>query len=93
MNGFFYCFVIMSKHDQIVEKQIQNLANKFRDLRKSKGYSNYEPFAYDHEIGRSQWGRYEKGHDIRFSTLVTILDKCEISLKEFFSQGFEEENE
>ena len=74
-----------------VEKQINNLAKKFRELRKSKGYSNYEPFSFDFEIGRSQWGRYEKGADIRFSTLVSILDKCGVSLKEFFSEGFEDE--
>lgn len=77
--------------DEYTLKQIENLAKKFRKLRKEKGYTNYETFAFDHDIPRAQYGRYEKGTDIRFSSLLKVLKALDISLSEFFSSGFDEE--
>lgn len=82
-------FVMM---DQGVEKELKNFGNRLKTLRKAKGYSNYEHFAYDHNIGRAQYGRYEKGSDIRLSTLILLLKEMNISLADFFSQGFSEES-
>ena len=36
-------------------------------------------------------GRYEQGKDLRFSSLVKVLKAFDISLKDFFSEGFEAE--
>ena len=49
----------MKKHDDYIEKQLANLGKRITALRKAKGYSNYEQFAYENEINRSQYGRYE----------------------------------
>jgi len=76
--------------DVYIEKQIQNLANKLKKMRKEKGYSNYESFAFDNNIPRAQYGRYEKGTDLRFSSLLKVLKALDISLSEFFSSGFDE---
>lgn len=73
-----------------VNKQMQNLGNRLRELRKEKGYSNYELFAYENGISRSQYGKYEKGSDIRFTTLIKVVDALGLSLKDFFAEGFEE---
>jgi transcriptional regulator with XRE-family HTH domain len=70
------------------KEQVQ-LGNRIKQLRISKGYSNYEYFAYENEISRSQYGRYEKGEDLRFSSLIKLTKAFEISLSEFFSEGFE----
>ncbi|PIE49374.1 MAG: transcriptional regulator [Flavobacteriales bacterium] len=80
----------MAKKDDFTTKQIKQLGNRFRELRKEKGYSNYELFAFDNEIPRAQYGRYENGEDLRFSSLLKVLKAFDISLKEFFSQGFDE---
>lgn len=72
-------------------KHLDQLGNRLRHYRKLKGYTNYEHLAYDLEISRSQYGKYENGGNIKFSTLCKILNFLDISLKEFFSDGFDEE--
>lgn len=71
------------------ENQIVNLGNRIKELRKKKGFTNYEFFAYENKIGRSQYGQYEKGADMRFTSLLRLLEIHGISLKEFFSKGFD----
>ena len=78
----------MAKKDEFTLKQLQKLGNRFKQLRKEKGYTNYEIFAYDNEIPRAQYGRYEKGEDLRFSSLLKVLKALDITLEEFFSEGF-----
>ena len=82
---------IMAKHDIYIEQQLENFGKRLKALRKGKGYSNYEQFAYEHSIGRAQYGRYEKGGDIRLSSLLKLLHVMEITPAEFFSEGFEVE--
>ncbi len=66
------------------------LAKRIKELRIKKGYTNYEYFAYEHNISRAQFGRYEKGEDLRFSSLVKVVRAFGMTLEEFFSEGFEE---
>jgi transcriptional regulator with XRE-family HTH domain len=75
-------------NDDYIEKQLANLGERLKEIRKEKGYTNYEQFAFDNEIPRAQYGRYEKGQDLRFSSLLKVLKALNISLKEFFKQGF-----
>ncbi|MFV0573767.1 MAG: helix-turn-helix domain-containing protein [Xanthomarina gelatinilytica] len=46
-------------------------------------------FAFDNGISRAQYGRYEKGSDLRFSSILKILKAMDISVKDFFSEGFD----
>jgi len=78
-----------NREQDIENKHLQNLGERLKHLRKEKGYTNYEQFAFDNEIPRAQYGRYEKGQDLRFSSLLKILKALDISLKDFFSEGFE----
>jgi transcriptional regulator with XRE-family HTH domain len=79
----------MTNKDDFTSKQLQNLGKRLRQLRKEKGYTNYELFAFDNNIPRAQYGRYEKGKDLRFSSLLKVLKALDISLEEFFSEGFD----
>jgi transcriptional regulator with XRE-family HTH domain len=72
-----------------VEKQLKNLGKRITALRKKKGFTNYEFFAYENKIGRSQYGRYERGTDMQFSSIVKLIEMHGITLKEFFSEGFD----
>lgn len=38
---------------------------------------------------RAQFGRYENGEDLRFSSLLKVVNALDISLEEFFSEGFD----
>ncbi len=80
----------MTKKDAYTLKQLENLGKRLKEIRKSRGYSNYEQFAFDNELPRAQYGRYENGEDLRFSSLIKVLKALNISLDEFFRNGFEE---
>lgn len=83
----------MAAHDEYTKRQLKNLGKRLKALRKAKGYDNYEQFAFTHEINRSQYGRYETGEDLRFSSLLKVLAALDVSLSEFFSEGFENEKD
>lgn len=69
---------------------LEKLGKRIKQLRIAKGYSSYEYFAYENEISRAQYGRYEKGEDLRFSTLAKVINALGITMKDFFSEGFED---
>jgi transcriptional regulator with XRE-family HTH domain len=78
-----------SKHLPLeAEDQLQKLGQRLRELRIKKGYTSLEIFAYEHGFGRAQYGRYEVGKDLQFTTLVRLVNCFEITLEEFFSEGF-----
>jgi len=76
-----------SKNDN---PDIHKLSKRIKELRIKKGYTSYEYFAYDHGFSRSQYGRYEKGEDIRFSSLMRLITAFELTPSEFFKEGFSE---
>lgn len=78
------------KTDFSKETVLKKLGNRIKQIRIEKGYSSYEYFAYEHNISRAQFGRYERGEDLRFSTLARIVDAFDMTFEEFFSKGFEE---
>ncbi len=78
----------MAKKDEYTEKQLTHLGNRLRELRIEKGFSNYEQFAFEHNLPRAQYGRYEQGQDLRFSSLLKVLKALDISLEDFFKEGF-----
>jgi len=80
----------MANHDKETEEKLEKLGKRLQELRKAKGYPNYEQFAFQNNISRSQYGRYEKGQDIRFSTMCRVLKALDITFEEFF-RDFEEE--
>lgn len=71
------------------DDKLKQLGERLRELRKKAGYTSLEIFAYEHGFGKTQYGRYENGEDLRFSTLVRVINCFGIDLKEFFSEGFE----
>ncbi|WP_299676200.1 helix-turn-helix transcriptional regulator [uncultured Dokdonia sp.] len=79
----------MATQDKNIEKQLVKLGERFQELRKAKGYSNYELFAFDNNIPRAQYGRYEKGQDLKFSSLSKVLKALDVTFEEFF-KDFEE---
>lgn len=72
------------KEKELIEK----LGKRIRQLRKEKGYTNADFFAYKNEIDRSQYGKYERGTDMNFSSIVRISEALGVTVEEFFSEGF-----
>lgn len=69
--------------------EIKKLAKRIKSLRTEKGYSSYENFAFDNKIHRAQYGRYEIGTDMQFTSLLKIARAFDMTLEEFFSEGFD----
>ena len=84
----------MQKPKKILKKQepdiyLKQLGNRLKDLRIKKGYTNYEYFAFENNIGRAQYGKYETGGNIQYDTLVKLIKIHGLTLKEFFLEGFD----
>ncbi|WP_454059446.1 helix-turn-helix domain-containing protein [Elizabethkingia ursingii] len=76
------------ENNDLKEQVLKNLGERIKALRIKKGYTSYEYFAYEHNISRAQFGRYERGEDLRFSTLARIITAFDMTFEEFFSEGF-----
>jgi transcriptional regulator with XRE-family HTH domain len=72
-----------------LEKLLSNMGKRMQELRKKSGYKNYELFAYENELPRAQYGRYERGQDLKLSSLLKVVRGYGITINEFFSEGFE----
>jgi transcriptional regulator with XRE-family HTH domain len=71
------------------EELLVQLGERIKQLRIAKGYTSYEYFAYDHNISRAQYGRYEQGQNITIINLAKLANAFGITLAEFFSEGFD----
>ena len=65
---------------------IQKLAKRIKTSRINQGYVNADHFAFDKYLARSQYARYEKGEDLRFTSLVKLVHSFGISLSQFFEE-------
>lgn len=91
---FFHLYMSRPLKTEKIDKknnpEIQKLASRIRSIRKKLGYSNADFFAYENELVRSQYGRYETGEDMRFTSLMKIIKAFKMTPTEFFSEGFDE---
>ncbi len=69
------------------EEEIKKLGARLRQLRLQAGYTSAETFAYEHGISRALYGRYERGKDLRFSSLVKLANCFGMSVSELLQDG------
>ena len=73
----------------VSEKELKKIGLRLKGLRKAKGYSNPDKFAYEHNLNRSQYGKYEAGTtNITIGTLITILNNYGMTLSMFFNEEY-----
>lgn len=65
-------------------EELEAIALRLKELRKAKGYSNYEHIAFALEMSRSAYWRLETGANFELKTLIKICRLLDISLEEFF---------
>lgn len=66
------------------EKHLRLIGERIKQLRKKAGFSSQDKFAYDAEIPRTQYARYERGVNITQLSLRKIVKFHKITLAEFF---------
>ena len=70
--------------DNLKLPELQAIATRLKELRKSKGYSNYEHIAFELGMSRSAYWRLETGVNFEMKTLIKICRLLDVSLEEFF---------
>lgn len=73
------------KNEADFQKQLERIGRQLAELRKEKGYTSHETFAYDHDLSRVQYWRIEKvstNHTLK--GLMRILKIHDLTLKESF---------
>lgn len=73
----------MEKTEKIPE--LKKVAARLKEIRKEKGYMNYEHIAFEVSMSRSAYWRLESGENFSLKTLIKICKVLEITLEEFFS--------
>ena len=72
----------MEKSDKLPELLV--LSNRLKELRKEKGYANYEHIAFELGMSRSAYWRLESGENFSIKTLVKVCKLLEVTMEEFF---------
>ncbi|MCU0435441.1 MAG: helix-turn-helix domain-containing protein [Bacteroidia bacterium] len=70
--------------DKDTETVFKQIGKHIRQLRKAKGYSSHELFAYDHGFARAQYLSYENGRNMELYSLMKVAAAFEMDLKTFF---------
>jgi transcriptional regulator with XRE-family HTH domain len=71
--------------EETLKNTLEKIGSKLTDLRKQKGYTSHEDFAYDFDIPRVQYWRIEKGRtNVTIKSLCRLLTIHHLSLEEFF---------
>ncbi|TXJ24843.1 MAG: XRE family transcriptional regulator [Chitinophagaceae bacterium] len=65
------------------------VAKRIKELRKKQGFENQEHFAWEKNLSRSLYGKYEKGANMTLDSLEKLIKAFDISVKDFFSKGFD----
>jgi transcriptional regulator with XRE-family HTH domain len=71
----------ITEEEKIILKKV---GERLKHLRKEAGYTSYEYFAYENNISRPQYGKYEAGAYIQLNTLIRICKITEYQLRRFF---------
>lgn len=66
------------------QKVYEKIGKQLKVLRLQAGYTNAEKFAFENDITRSQYANWEKGQDMKISSLIRVLKAHNLTLKEFF---------
>jgi hypothetical protein len=68
-----------------LDKRIVKIAAKLKQLRKESGYKNYDVFAWDNDISRTNYQRMESGCNFTIESFLKLLDIHKMSLEDFFT--------
>ncbi len=74
----------MAKVKEIESPELKAIAERLRQLRKAKGYRNYEHIAFELGMSRSAYWRLETGANFELKTLIKICTLLGVTLEEFF---------
>jgi transcriptional regulator with XRE-family HTH domain len=66
------------------EIALKKIGIRLREIRRLKGHSSYEYFAYEFDMNKITLKNMEQGKNFEISTLLKVLEILEVSPEEFF---------
>lgn len=72
----------MEKSEKLPELLI--ISDRLKEIRKEKGYANYEHIAFELGMSRSAYWRLESGENFSMKTLLKVCSLLGVTLEEFF---------
>jgi transcriptional regulator with XRE-family HTH domain len=73
--------------EEILDNALKQIGSRLTDLRRKKGYTSHESFAFDHDIPRMHYWRIENGKtNLTIRSLIKILSIHNMSVQEFFEE-------
>lgn len=78
----FGSFTLMKKSEKSPE--LLAISERLKEIRKTKGYANYEHISYDLGMSRSAYWRLESGENFSMKTLIKVCKVLDITFAEFF---------
>ena len=73
------------KEEEALKDLQERVGLKLMELRKKKGYTSHEDFAFDYDIPRVQYWRIEKGKiNLTLKSLIRLLSIHKMTVEEFF---------
>ena len=64
--------------------ELLSISKRLRELRKKKGFNNYEHIAFELGMSRSAYWRLETGVNFELKTLIKICKLLDITIEHFF---------
>lgn len=61
---------------------LETFGARVKELRKKAGYTSQEIFAYDHGFGRVQINQWERGADIKLSSMIKLAKALNVTVSE-----------
>ncbi len=74
----------MAKVNETEYSELKAIAERLKQIRKDKGYKNYEHIAFELGMSRSAYWRLETGANFELKTLIKICTLLGVTLEEFF---------
>ena len=69
----------------LTDNRLFEIGKQIKNLRKTNTNLSAENFAYEKGFDRVQYSRIEKGTNITIKTLLKVLDKHNLTPKDFFN--------
>jgi transcriptional regulator with XRE-family HTH domain len=64
--------------------ELITVGNRLKQVRKEKGFDNYEHIAYELGMSRSAYWRLESGENFSIKTLIKVCKLLGVTFAEFF---------
>ena len=76
---------LMEQKNSSSDLILKKIGKHLREIRKDKGYSSAEIFAYENQLNRVSYWRIENGQNFTMKMLIRILEIHNMSPIEFFA--------